>query len=54
VIRVNPEFYRPAEVDLLQADPTRARDILKWSPQVSFEDLAGRMMLADLKGKESQ
>ena len=51
VIRINPEFYRPAEVDLLQADPTRAREDLKWTPKVTFEELASRMMLSDLKGK---
>lgn len=50
VIRINPEFYRPAEVDLLQADPRRAYEVLNWRPKVSFEDLAARMMLSDLKG----
>ncbi len=53
VIRVNPEFYRPAEVDLLQADPKRANEELKWLPKVSFEVLASRMMLHDLKGKNT-
>ena len=53
VIRINPEFYRPAEVDLLQADPTRAREDLKWTPKVTFEELASRMMLSDLKGNGS-
>jgi GDPmannose 4,6-dehydratase len=50
---VNPEFYRPAEVDLLQADPKRANEELKWLPKVSFEVLASRMMLHDLKGKNT-
>jgi len=53
VIRINPEFYRPAEVDLLQADPTRAHEDLKWTPKVTFEELASRMMLSDLKGNGS-
>jgi GDPmannose 4,6-dehydratase len=54
VIRINPEFYRPAEVDLLQADPRRAYEVLNWRPKVSFEELASRMMLSDLKGSGSK
>jgi GDPmannose 4,6-dehydratase len=49
VIRINPEFYRPAEVDNLCADPSRARLILGWVPNISFEELTKRMMVNDLK-----
>ena len=49
VVRINPEFYRPAEVDDLRAYPARARLILGWSPKTSFEELAKRMMESDLK-----
>lgn len=49
VIRINPEFYRPAEVDYLQADPSKARIELNWTPKISFEELAKRMMENDLK-----
>jgi len=49
VIRINPEFYRPAEVDLLLADPRKAYEKLNWIPKISFEELAKRMMLSDLK-----
>lgn len=51
VIRINPEFYRPAEVDLLLSDPWRAYEKLNWVPKISFEELASRMMLSDLKAK---
>ena len=51
VIRINPEFYRPAEVDLLLSDPRRAYEKLNWVPKISFEELASRMMLSDLKAK---
>jgi GDPmannose 4,6-dehydratase len=44
IIQVNPKFYRPCEVDLLVGDPTKAQNILNWSPQTSFEDLV-RVML---------
>ncbi|MGH7582111.1 MAG: GDP-mannose 4,6-dehydratase [Gemmatimonadales bacterium] len=45
---VDPKFYRPAEVDLLRADPTRIRQELGWSPTVSFEELVGMMVDADM------
>jgi GDPmannose 4,6-dehydratase len=45
---VDPKFYRPAEVDLLVSDPTKAREVLGWRPEVSFEDLIQMMVDADL------
>lgn len=45
---VDPEFYRPADVDLLVSDPTKAREILGWEPEVSFEGLIQMMVDADL------
>lgn len=45
----DPRFYRPAEVDLLVSDPTKARNVLKWEPQVKFEDLVYMMVEADMK-----
>lgn len=42
-------FMRPAEVDLLVGDPTKAQQALGWTPQVSFEELIGMMVEADLK-----
>ena len=47
VMKVNPKFYRPAEVDLLQGDATKARDELGWVPQVDVRQLAGMMAEAD-------
>ena len=41
-------YFRPAEVDLLVADATKARDTLGWSPEVAFEQLIGMMVEADL------
>lgn len=49
VLRVNPKFYRPAEVDLLVGDPTKANTVLGWIPRVSFQQLVTRMTLNDLK-----
>jgi GDPmannose 4,6-dehydratase len=45
---VDPRFIRPAEVDLLQADPSKARAKLGWEPKVSFEELVAMMVDADL------
>ena len=42
------KFYRPAEVDLLISDPSRARTELKWEPAVSFNDLVTMMVDSDL------
>lgn len=42
-------FYRPAEVDLLISDPTKARTVLGWEPAVSFKELVTMMVDADVK-----
>ena len=42
-------FMRPAEVDLLVGDPAKAKRVLGWQPEVSFEELIGMMVEADLK-----
>ncbi len=47
LVQINPEFYRPCEVDLLIGDATLARETLGWKPSVSFKDLVSRMVLHD-------
>lgn len=47
-VRIDPRLYRPTEVDLLQGDPSKARDKLGWTAKVSFEELVDRMMKNDL------
>lgn len=47
VMRVNPKFYRPAEVELLVGDATKARDTLGWAPKVDIRGLAQMMARAD-------
>jgi len=49
VVRVNSTFYRPAEVEQLLGDSSKARDILKWRPKTSFEDLVSMMIKSDMK-----
>ena len=52
IVRVNPDFYRPAEVDLLVGDASKAMDALGWRAKTSLEDLCGLMVEADLKRQD--
>ena len=49
LVRVNPKFFRPAEVELLIGNPEKALNVLGWAPQTSLEDLCGMMVEADLR-----
>lgn len=49
VIKVNPEFYRPAEVDILVADARKAYEVLNWRPNIDFKTLVKRMVDNDCK-----
>lgn len=51
---VDPKFYRPAEVDLLVGDPSKARRVLGWEPSVTFQDLVRIMVDADLAVLQQQ
>jgi len=47
-VRVNPKYYRPTEVDFLLGDATKAKNLLKWQPKVTFEELVKEMIEADI------
>lgn len=49
LVRVNPEFFRPAEVDLLIGDASKAKNKLKWSPKTTFNELVRIMVTNDLE-----
>ena len=53
VVRVNPKFYRPAEVDLLIGNPTKAKNVLGWVPQTTLEQLCQMMVEADLRRNQA-
>lgn len=53
LIRINPRYYRPAEVDLLIGDPAKAKQKLGWEASTSLEDLCAMMVKADLKRNET-
>lgn len=49
LVRVDPRYFRPAEVELLLGDPTKAKRLLGWGPTVTFEGLVEMMTRADLE-----
>ncbi|MEG0920871.1 MAG: GDP-mannose 4,6-dehydratase [Comamonas sp.] len=53
LMRVNPKFYRPAEVELLIGDPARAKAKLGWEPHTTLEQLCQMMVEADLRRNEA-
>lgn len=52
LMRVNPKFHRPAEVDLLIGNPAKAKAVLGWKPQTTLEELCAMMVKADLARNE--
>ena len=48
-VEIDPRYFRPAEVDLLLGDPTKAKDKLGWTPTTSFPDLVRMMVEGDLR-----
>ena len=52
VVRVNPKFHRPAEVDLLIGNPEKAKQKLGWEPKTTLEQLCAMMVEADLRRNE--
>jgi GDPmannose 4,6-dehydratase len=53
IVKINPRFYRPAEVELLIGDPKKARDELGWEPKTTLEQLCQMMVEADIRRNET-
>ena len=49
IIRVDPRYFRPTEVESLLGDPSKAKNELGWEPKISFEELVKEMVLADME-----
>ncbi|MEG3136183.1 GDP-mannose 4,6-dehydratase [Rouxiella sp. T17] len=49
LVKVNPKFYRPAEVELLIGDPAKAKEVLGWEPKTTLEQLCKMMVEEDLR-----
>ena len=53
-VEVDPNYFRPAEVDYLLGDPSKAKTVLGWTPRTSFQDLVTIMVDADIKLLEDE
>lgn len=53
LVRVNPKFYRPAEVELLIGNPAKAKAVLGWEPKTTLEELCQMMVDADLRRNQA-
>ncbi|MFW1677441.1 GDP-mannose 4,6-dehydratase [Pontibacter sp. JAM-7] len=49
VVRVDPRYFRPTEVETLLGDPSKARDLLGWVPEISVQEMCAEMVSEDLK-----
>ncbi len=47
IVKVDPRYFRPTEVETLLGDPSKAREKLGWTPQTSLQELVKEMVLAD-------
>tara|TARA_Y100000310_G_C20656422_1_gene802208 strand:+ start:1065 stop:2120 length:1056 start_codon:yes stop_codon:yes gene_type:complete len=54
LVTINPDFYRPAEIDLLLGDPSEAKRELHWEPQISFDKLVEKMVLYDIEREKKK
>ena len=54
LVVIDPEFYRPAEVDYLLGIPAKAKRVLGWEPEISFEQLVKRMVDSDVEAERLQ
>ncbi len=53
LVRINPKFYRPAEVELLIGSHDKAKRVLGWEPKTTLEELAAMMIMEDLRRNEA-
>jgi len=49
IVRVDPRYFRPAEVETLLGDPTKAKEKLGWTPKITLQEMVSEMVLADLE-----
>ncbi|HBB72574.1 MAG TPA: GDP-mannose 4,6-dehydratase, partial [Ruminococcus sp.] len=54
IVKVNKKFFRPAEVDILLGDPSKAEKALGWKREISFSELVERMVRNDLEKVEKE
>jgi GDPmannose 4,6-dehydratase len=52
IVKVDPRYFRPTEVETLLGDPTKAKEKLGWTPKISFEELVAEMVREDYKSAQ--
>ena len=52
IVKVDPRYFRPTEVETLLGDPTKAKEKLGWTPKITFDELVSEMVREDLKSAE--
>jgi GDPmannose 4,6-dehydratase len=53
-VYIDPELYRPCEVNFLRGDCSKAKSVLGWTPQVSFSDLVKQMVISDIENHKNE
>ena len=48
IVRIDPRYFRPAEVETLLGDPSKAREVLGWVPEISAREMCSEMVAHDL------
>ena len=48
IVRVDPRYFRPAEVETLLGDPSKAKEKLGWTPEITVEEMCAEMVASDL------
>ena len=48
IVRVDPRYFRPAEVETLLGDPAKAKKLLGWVPEITVEEMCAEMVASDL------
>ncbi|WP_324753865.1 GDP-mannose 4,6-dehydratase [Roseovarius sp. Pro17] len=54
ILRIDPRYFRPAEVETLLGDPTKAREVLGWEPQITAQEMCAEMVAEDLRNARRQ
>ena len=49
VVRVDPQYFRPTEVELLIGNPAKSKEVLGWEPEYDLKGLVDDMMMSDIK-----
>jgi GDPmannose 4,6-dehydratase len=49
IVKIDPRYFRPAEVETLLGDPTKAKKKLGWTPQITAQEMCSEMVVEDLK-----